>query len=407
MRSTHLAALIIAVVGCGAGLAKDDPPAKRPIQDFLQVAADGYLDNRDGIEFFTCRFRVTKATARSEEKALSGEWVDPLTSDVTWIVDGKKELHNETADPRIFEEASRKAVKGKSGMLETSVPLVSRAQLADSKNGLNYSPQLNAVNLYSLSDGPKGLALTPVSMGVMGVDDKRNPGQLLRDCKEGRRQCLSQKKEVIDERPVLTFVVGDTPEKRTHQYSLDLDRGFSPIRIILFGPKGETVVKIAVTNLRKCSKGRWFPDRSIAVSYPREANEPFSVTEIKVLEFDAEKRPDASVFKLKFPAKTAIIRPPNMLAWFELDKEQEVTLGDIPGLMQKCEEVKNRKEAARKPKELLASSMSSDSWQLTLFVGVVILLTVTATIWWFRRIARWSAASTTKTGTTAGSESPA
>ncbi len=379
-----LIVITVAVFWRALALAEDKPTVNSAKQDFLQVAAEGYSANRDSFEFFTCRFRITVAKAISEEKALIGEWTDPVTSEVLWIVDGKKQLHQETANPSIFAGAVKNATKRKDGGLMVVVPVASHGNLCDGENGINHSPQMGGANLVSQREGQQmGIFFTPFSMGAMGVDETLNPAKLLRKCKDGDWDGQKKKKELVDGRQVFTCTIGRSKQDKDYQYSFDLEHGFIPVVLNSFNGQ----VKYIVTKIRECSGERWVPDRSVAIMYPKAQDGTVMIREIKVLEFDTEKRPKLEDFKLHLPAKTRVVnKPPDMFGWYVTEKDEDIRLEDLPKMLEKCKAIQERKLAARQAKES-ATWYTSYSWPLGLLVAGL-ALTYCGIVWWFRGAGR-------------------
>jgi len=233
-----------------------------------------------------------------------------------------------------------------------TVPITSASMLFDGTNRLRYSPDMKSVNINPGSSPGHGIDVTPFSMGMMGGDEELNPGKVLEECESGIIFCRTEGTEVIDGIPVISFSFGDNPDKIAFRYSLDEDRGFLPFRIIMYNySSGKVETTVYLTEIQKCSKGRWFPMRSVSVSNPTTPNGLFSVREIKVTSLDIDTPPPETLFGFDIPKGTMLLNPTQMLSANKFQEEEHVTANDLNKLLLRCQAALENRLAARAFKE--------------------------------------------------------
>src|SRR5579884_518102 len=276
-----------------------------------KAAIAAYTANIESFPFYKCRYRYTKAQARSIEAAIRGDYLNAGYYDNRLIVEGDRDLYEGFA-PRPNPKQA-KPIPGEKGTFIVSSPGVSDQFLADGKRQMRYSPFLQAVKLYSVESSFRGIHITPLGMNFVGHRNRNGPNWRLNQPE--RFEFSVDRFQEIDGRPVLTvrfkdkeiFRPGSEPSiEFSYTYSFDGSRGYLPIHMEMLW-NGKPKTQVFITQIRECSNQRWFPERSVAVDTPDKAGALYDVSEIKLLELDADHRPDASEFFFNIPAGTQIL----------------------------------------------------------------------------------------------------
>ncbi|MFL5243657.1 MAG: hypothetical protein ACJ8FY_16250 [Gemmataceae bacterium] len=300
----------------------------------LLVAGEAYLNNRQAFNFLTCRFTVTKATARSAEDGVVGKTINPAQERVLWVCDENKVRYQTIAKPLNMTGGDQ----GSGKVSSTTVPFGTGDYLADGPTRFRYVPEMKCANVFSPDSAGQGIDLTPFSMGMMGIDEKLNPWQLIHDCVNKARVCVEPKREIVDGNDVISFSVGRSPDELEFRYSLDISHGFLPRRITLYRSDGRSIsTTVMLTHVRKCSGDRWFPERTVAVSFPRRETDSVSVREIKTEFLDVDERPPVDLFSVEIPEGTQILNPTDTFSTLITQKARVIRADDLGGLLSECQ----------------------------------------------------------------------
>lgn len=277
----------------------------------------------------------------------------------------------------------------------TVSPGPSDRYLSDGKKEMNYLPPLRSINLFSMESKKRGIDITPLGMIFGGHRIRNGPKVWL---KQPERFAFSVDGfQEVDGRPVITIRFKDKEIFRpgsdpaivfSYIYSFDPARGHLPIRVQMLWngkPKSQTFV----THLRECSNQRWFPERYVKVATPDKEGALYDVREIKLLELDADHRPDKSEFFVNVPAGTQVSEfdKPMGRHFFTLKQDEKITLDDIPKLFEMSEQVPNT------PLMDTAIPQSSTAAWVRWTVGLAGLILATGGVFflvrrfWFKRVA--------------------
>lgn len=369
-------------------------PGQTPTQKETQgkAAIAACVANIESFPFYSCRYRNTKAQAHSIEAAIRGNYLNASYSDNRLVVDGSQDLYEGFAPPP--DPTQRKPIPGKKGAFMAPSPGVSDRYLSDGKKEMNYSPALRSINLFSIESNRRGIDITPWGM-IFGGHRLRNGPKVWLNQPERFTFSVDGFQEV-DGRPVLTVRFKDKEIFRpksgpaiedSYTYSFDPARGHLPIRLQLLWngrPKSQTFV----THLRECSKQRWFPERYVIVDTPDKEGALYEVREIKLLELDADHRPDKSEFVVSIPAGTQVldVAKRDGRHFFTLKQDEKISIDDIPKMFEMCEQVPNT------PLMDTAIPQSSTAAWIRWAVGLAGLILVSGGVFflvrrfWLRRI---------------------
>jgi hypothetical protein len=211
--------------------------------------------------------------------------------------------------------------------------------LADEKSEMNYSPQLQALGLYSKDQHYRGISPTPLEGMGVGHRSQSGPESLLAQPEGYDFFCEGM--QDVDGHPLVTIAFRNKQTGCVTKFSLDVGRGYLPIRGSTNLP-GKWQDQRFVTEVRECSNQRWFPDRSLWVITPRKGD-LLDVTELKLLEFDADHRPDPSEFAISVPAGTIVNHqtdPSKVQQFFRLKQDEKIHIEDAPKLFAMIDEVR-------------------------------------------------------------------
>lgn len=312
-----------------------------------KAAIAGCVANIESFTFYECRYRNTKAQARSVEAAIRGDYLNANFSDNRLVIDGDRDLYEGFAPPPDPKQA--KPIPGKKGGLMVASSGFSDRYLSDGKKEMNYSPGLRSINLFSMESTKRGITITPLGMIFGGHRISSGPKVWLN---QPERFAFSVDGfQEVDGRPVITvqfkdkniFRPGSEPAiEFSYTYSFDPARGHLPLRKQMLWngkPKSQTFV----THIRECSKQRWFPERYVIVDTPDKDGAPYGVREIKLLELDADHRPDKSEFFVNVPAGTQVLAfdKRDGRHFFNLKQDEKIHIDDIPKLFEMCEQAAN------------------------------------------------------------------
>jgi hypothetical protein len=320
-------------------------PAEKEALGKAAIAA--CVANIESFTFYECSYRNTKAQARSIEAAIRGDYLNASFSDNRLVVDGDRDLYEGLAPPPDRKQA--KPIPGKKGAFMIATPGPSNRYLSDGKKEMSYSPGLRSINLFSIESNKRGVDITPLGTLFGGHRITQGPKIWLNQPEQFAFSVDGFQE--VDGRPVITvrfknkeiFRPGSEPAiEFTYTYSFDPARGHLPIRLQMLWngkPKSQTFV----THIRECSNQRWFPERYVIVDTPDKEGALYDVREIKLLELNADHRPDKNEFFVNVPAGTQVLEfdKRDGRHFFNLKQDEKITIDDIPKLFEMCEQVAN------------------------------------------------------------------
>lgn len=313
-------------------------------RDAIGVMAEGYLSNREAFQSIRCRFGLIRAKAASVEEALEGKFTEPIHYQGLWLVDGQRVRYELMCDPEVFNSAMERAETGRKGTVPTesgspsmvAVPCTSEFHLSDGSFSLGYSPLIRGANLRTREmPNPAAIRKTPFSMDIMGPNETTNPGSVLRACLDGRLVGRFDGTEEVMGVELLGAIAGRTPETLRHKFFLDPKRGFLPIHVFdTYVESGKRIYEAYITDVRECSGGRWFPERSVVV-WDVDSSPPFPIQEITIVELHVDTPPSGGEFYLDLPEGTRV-SVPGRSEMTTLKSDERVGLRDLAELNARC-----------------------------------------------------------------------
>lgn len=312
-----------------------------PEKDTLARATiQGYAANRESFAYVKCRLTETRAKARSFEDALAGKFIEPTVARKLLIIDGKKVLIQQEVDDQPSPEELKKKTRNRSnGAMGVTQWFSHSGYLGDGTRKLRYTPSLGSsgsANILTSEIPDLGECVTLLHLGNASESYAGGPDYDLRQCDAGKYLFWPEGYQTIDEKLMVKVSFGNSAKQRMADYYFDTDHGFLPYRITTYEVKKNRVYgHICLTHARQCSKGRWFPERSINVILPQQEGGLFSVRETKVVELDVDRRPNGSEFTLELPAGTAMFDPHQDVS-FKLKQNEKINVDDLPKLVEMC-----------------------------------------------------------------------
>lgn len=335
--------------------AANDGPAKpkRPeVSRELRRIAEGYLKNRGAFSSFRCEFRFRVGSAASLAEALKrGPTLKVLEADCKWIVDGKKACYSRVVDEKArAAEAKAKAnpqphnVNGQPGFI-AAIPLSGLGFLTDGRLALRYSHTFaanlmgpNRIDELIIALGPTA---TPWALGGLGTAMESNPGRWILDGELGTWRFVTVEPTTDGTR----LVVECKREAARLTYYFDPGRGFLPVRREYRLNDGRKT-HIAMTDVRKCSGGRWFPGRVVFVN-TRANGAVRRVQEICLTKLDAKSRIKPEEMFLTLRRGISVLHADNMLSAFRTQGDMRVGINDLIALDARCKEAAARRMIRR------------------------------------------------------------
>lgn len=305
-------------------------------EDLARVTVLAYGTNLKAFTYYRCRYRYTKAQAKSIEDAIAGKFVNTRSYENRLLVDGEKVLHEGLAPPEQPDPNQGVPIPGTSLKMVPAFA-VSDRYLADGRREMSYTPQMKTLGLWDNSKAVLGIGRTP--LGAVGYGNKvLGPETLL--AQPEKFELAKVDLEDIEGVPVVV-VRFDHKEafqlkeqlKTSQTFYFDGGRGHIPVRIVvLYNDRPQT--RTYVTEVRECSNQRWFPDRVVEVDTPAKADSLFNVSEFVVLELDADRRPKADEFAFTIPAGTVVNEGAtgDATRYFVLKQEERIRVEDLPTL---------------------------------------------------------------------------
>lgn len=239
----------------------------------LEVIAHVYADNREKLQSFTCRFKVTEGIAPSAADALA-EKFDPISvQDGLWIVDRGDVRYELTCVKGGTTRAELlRNPPGKTGAKTavTSVDCAPRFELFSAKQQIraNVSALLNTANLYEKSSSD--VLVTPVSMGAMGPGEIFSPFQMIRGHQAGSRYCKYLGKSNFNGRMVDMIEMSLQKVKAgevTIVWYVDVANGAFPLKCEFVNQDGSIQHETVCTKVRRLDNGAYLSERSVFLSH--------------------------------------------------------------------------------------------------------------------------------------------
>lgn len=334
----------ILLSGMAATAAHGLPPEREAL---ARAAVVAYGANMRAFPFYSCRYRYTKAQARTVEDAIAGKLLNAQSYDSRLLVDGDKIFYQGLAPPELPDPKLATPIPGKPGMSRVEVFVNFDSYLADDKREICYSPPMKVASLWDNAKATLGLEADP--LGQVGHPPKKGSwGPEFYLAQNDLYELKSVDLEEIDGQPVITVrfdtrkvLQFDPPLRIAESFCFDGAKGHLPIRLTtLWNDKPQS--RRFVTHFRECSNQRWFPERVVVVDTPGKGVTLFTVFELQVLELDADHRPDARDFAFTMKAGTEVNEGASNDATrcFLLKQDEKVRVEDLPTLFAMLDKAK-------------------------------------------------------------------
>ena len=311
----------------------------------VQIAAQGYLSNRESFPFLKCEYTIRAGYCTRIEDALAGKFRTEAESRVRWLVDGKKVLYEE----KLTEGDVKKSlfIAGANQASSVGALLAPWGQLSDGSYALTYASPLNSANIVGPDNPRMGIQHTPFSFNMMGPDERLNPGRILSECSKGDYHCQPPEPVQVRGEDALRFRVQQVKDgKRVpyFDYYLLPEKGFLPARLSLLDPQnGKEIARGVLIRSQRCSRDRWFPMQTrtlVGVGTSR-----ILVRELTVTKLDVDRRPPSQAFRLSLPSGTVISDAFEAGGWYEVKARRSVGLNELSTIHKQCLEIAKEKRA--------------------------------------------------------------
>jgi hypothetical protein len=314
--------------------------------------ADGYQHNRDRFRAFSCRFEVIAGQANSVADAEKGELQDTVTAQGLWLVHGDRIRFDLICDPAVVKAIFNRhnaSSTSSSGRGVVAMPLPSEQYLADAKMQLLYAPSIGIANVFSLANPARGIEMTPWDVGIMGQNEKRNPGQRIREAVSAGRFWTFEETTDVAGKKLVRVRIGASAKELEAEYVFDRDRGFLAVEARIYTDNGKTVAtQVVITDCKQYPGGCWFPMKAVSISWPdRKTSHTVALWRVKKLEPMPPRDQD---FVIELALGTVfndrnILGPPVVL-----QKAEKFGLADLPKLSERCRQAAEKYQASIKGK---------------------------------------------------------
>lgn len=363
----------------------------------LQIAADGYLHNRESFRYIHCKYRIRFGTADTAEAAQTrGPAVVEVVLNGTWTV----------------RDESTSLVLANLDKADTAAPgssswsICDNRHLTDGKLHLAFYGPMNGGSIMPVESAVDGIDGTPFDLWCMGKNEEANPGRLIQLILAQPRNKRTTALEIIETKPFLRFGTRplDFPGQQQIEYVLDPKRGYALVDRILTSRHTDapeaSIDRVKVTDLRECSSRRWFPMRAVQFEkYP--ATGKFQVREFLVDELDVETRPTDSMLAIELPKAALINDLRSGGSQIELAEPWTIDVGTLGKIYQKTQDaVKITRKAEdaerahvhaqdRAAERTLQTELKRGSRVRPLVIGFnAAVLAIAAIAFWWRRRSR-------------------
>lgn len=285
-------------------------------QDILSVVAIGWEQNRAQIgDTFLCEFEINTmdATEPASPRLLhsrSGIWARQ---------DGNVRFSlscaSEAAPTEKDERATTPGIKI-SGCVDTWI-------LQTNDHRLVYAPILKAANIFTRHRDDNGVSTTPLSMGVMGREEKRSLEQVIQnhlDNGEGEIQILESSEPTINLRTEVQQISSDGVSwNNLMVWKVAPDSGFLPVEVTVLDDPETWSTKTVVKEVRQLENGGYWPMESVTTANPETSVIP-RVIQISTSRLSFDPEDVARALALPVQKGIRIANPGNMRSSFAYAK---------------------------------------------------------------------------------------
>lgn len=301
----------------------------------LELIAQVYADNREKLQSFTCRFKVTEGIAPTAEAGLAGKFEPVSVQDGLWIVDrGDVRYELKCVIGGLSRSELLRIGPDKSGF--TPLDCSSRFELFSAKHGIRgqVSSLLNTANLHEKASSD--VVMTPVSMGAMGGGEIYSPFRLIREHQAGSRYCKYLGKARLGDRTVDMIETGRQKvkgEEPTSVWHLDVARGAIPLRKTNVKQDGSVEYEFVNASVRRLENGAYVSERSVFLSqWPTG----WKTIIIELISMDLNV-PARELFAMTLPERCKVLCMKDLRLNFRVAKPEVMHVDDLQNWVKKCE----------------------------------------------------------------------
>lgn len=372
MRQTTLA-VVMSVLAVASSKGRCDDLG-RPDEALLRAIAEGYTDNRQRFEAFTCRFTIADGAAHDTQEVLNGKVALSLIANGLWIVNGMRERF-ELVSPVDLRSTIAELVTSAPESDAIGVPFLGTMLLGDGQFQLRVTPEVAIANIFTPASPGRAPEPTPFEFGVL-TGEALSPPRLIESALSGNGFCAVSQKPQNARQFVLTY--GMAHDAINMEFVLDEEHGFMPAEITSTNAQTRQITsRVFVTSYLKCGNGGWAPERSLNMLYADGL--PVRAREIKIVEIETAPRPDAKQFTLAVPAGVVINDPTGIGTQARIERPLSFGIEDLPTIPDRIRRALPPPEVARQP----------PSFALSVFVLVnALILAILAGFFLMRRRSR-------------------
>lgn len=332
MRYT-LAAVAFCVSVLPLSVASDQSATFANVANAVKAAVTASAANRQSFASYTCRYRVTKASAKSVEDALARRWVNAKACEIRYALDGPYEVQESFGPP-----ASELVSKGNGGSWVGGYKYINAdfTRAGYLRNGnleIGHYPELRTASLTS-PDNPHRIRIgTLLDFGVMGERFENAPEKLLENPAVYAFEPIGIE-TVRGTEAVTAAFRGNATMPEDWKFSFDPARGYLVLKATFTNKMRKSKVttptrEVFLLSARECSARRWYPERWVMVRYPDVPGRDLMTWEYDLLELDADRCPDRKTFTRELPAGTIVNDYAHPIKHFVTKKDEKVTVDDL------------------------------------------------------------------------------
>lgn len=303
----------------------------------LVAVANGYRANLESFEFISCRYTITWGYTTSLDQAIAGQLQTAgRVAKVEFYKDRSAFRFRLEEDAATKKELDAPVGKGeKLGGLTTGplVPFMTGDFVRNDERSLLHIERDRTANIYTGGNHKTHAIGIDFILAPLGDGEPDDFGLLIDRAARGEVRFTAG--AVTGGEHTVTF---HPKSDTTVSYTIDLARGFLPKRVEHTYENGQAVSQAVVTQVRKCSRDRWFPERVVLFSQP-VVGQRGRVMDFKVTALDVDNRPSKDDLRVSIPAGTNIRRFEESGKSFRTRQPERVSSDDLDRIYQLTEKV--------------------------------------------------------------------
>jgi hypothetical protein len=245
---------------------------------------------------------------------------------------------------------------------------------------LTYSDRLKVANITpkGVGESDTGIECGPFDMGIMARNEYSNPSRYLQDCINGRLIGRYEGTQEINgqQLEIITVSIKTSVNQPVMKLGFDPKQGFLATYIANYDTKTRKPnYEAFILETKKCSGDRFFPVKSVVVTY--RPNDKLFVRNIVVTDLDVDTPLDPALFRLEIPKGAQVTVPSAKDQWLTVEEESlSIIPQDIEQLQKKCiEYTKDYIKKHTTPPEF-EPNLQRGMWIKTILIVVGLILIV-------------------------------